>query len=123
MTNKVKFAEPCHFDVMVTAIRPEEASFAKMSNPNNWNIISGPEYSKLEPSGGIPGGLWVFPELAPYTVIFNKVTDVAQWLDDHQNEYAVRLWGPALHPRDDQPAAIVKDQQLIIWGVHQHESR
>ena len=110
----------CHFDVIVHRVPEEEEIIDQMTSPQ-WLIVSDPKYTRMTTPGGILGGIWNFPSLAVDTILFFSVTDVNEFLDVHGNVIDTLLWNHA-HPRDGMPAAIFRDIEGVIWGIHEHRS-
>ena len=111
--------DPCHFDVIVADTPPEETNVREMSVPG-WTIQSDPNYVRITTANGFPGGIWKMSGLATVVVVFFNLPDVYEFLEQMKAPIDEVLW-QGNHPRDGKPAAIIKDTQGAIWGVHQHQ--
>lgn len=109
--------DPCHFDVIVSDTPPEEANVRQMSIPG-WTIQSDPNYVHITTAGGFQGGIWKLSGFSTIVVIFFKLPDVSRFLEEVKEPIDAILW-QGTHPRGGM-AAIIKDTQGAVWGVHEH---
>jgi hypothetical protein len=111
--------DPCHFDVIVSAVPERDKELVFVARNTQWTINgTSPEYISFTTPSGAQGGIWVLPGLAPNTVNFFRVDNVQAYIEQHGADILNIQW-QGQHPRDNQPAAIFKDAQCILWGIHQ----
>ena len=116
---KTFIVDPCHFDVMVSAEQEKENEKKFLNGTTEWNLTgTPPEYISFTTPNGSKGGIWVFPLFAPANVNFFHVDDVQEFIDEHGADILNVQW-QGEHPRNGKDAAILKDPQCVLWGIHE----